>query len=63
MVAAVLNGEPVFVAAKLDNELYARAIHAHRRNRSVTLRGAARRMKTQFKMTHIGYFEELHPNP
>lgn len=56
VVQGIVDGQINFVAVTLNNDLYAVAIQAHRSNRRVKLRGLARRMKTQIKITDLEFF-------
>lgn len=56
LVLGVLDGHPTFISVTLRNELYQAAIQAHRSNRTVYIRGRARRMKTQVKVTQLESF-------
>lgn len=56
LVLGVLAGHPTFVSITLNNQLYQTAIQAHRANRTVYVRGRARRMKTQVKVTQLNSF-------
>lgn len=56
LVHGLVKGHLTFVSLVLNNELYQRAIQAHRANRVVYIRGRARRMKTQLKVMQLESF-------
>lgn len=56
MVVTQYQGERTFVSAILDNDQYQKAVDAHKRKRSVTLRGSVTRLKTQIRMIEISEF-------
>lgn len=56
MVAAEYQGERSFVSATLNNDQYQKAVDAHKKKRSVTLKGNATRLKTQVRMVKVSEF-------
>jgi len=56
MVVAKYQGDRTFISATLNNDQYQQAVDAHKKKRSVTLRGNATRLKTHVRMVEITGF-------
>jgi hypothetical protein len=59
LIQADFDHRPTYFALTLSNERYGTAVQAHRANRRVRVRGDARRMKTQMKITNLIEFSQL----
>ena len=59
VVRTEFQHQSILLAMHLDNINYQRAIQAHRNNREVNIRGSAKRMKTQYKITSLDYLREI----
>ncbi len=59
LVSTQFEEQAIFLAMHLDNVDYQRAIQAHRNNREINVRGRAKRMKTQYKITSLEYLREV----
>lgn len=53
LVAAIVEHSQTYIALTLPNDLYTVAANAHTSNKSVRVRGRARRMKTQIRITRL----------
>lgn len=56
MIAAIVDNAATYVALTLKNDMYTLAANAHTANKTVRVRGRARRMKTQIKITRLDSF-------
>lgn len=58
-VVSMYHGDRTFVSAVLSNEQYQQALDAHRKKRSVRLRGSGTRLKTQIRLAEVTRFVVL----
>lgn len=56
LIAAIVDNAPTYIALTLQNDVYTTAAAAHTSNKKVRVRGRARRMKTQIKITRLDSF-------
>lgn len=54
-----VNNKPSRIALTLNNELYEKAVRAHRNHHKVRISGTARQMKSQVKFSSVDEFDEL----